>query len=175
MKRDHIEFQDRSLPLAYLITFRTFGTWLHGDDRGSMDRREYNRYGEMKLAPSVLAERRDRNLMVSPAFALDTMARAVVDQTVREVLQVRGCPLFALNVRTNHVHVVPAAAGTPESLMTSFKSYSTRRLRALARVSPTQKIWSRHGSTRYLWTEKHVETAVDYVVYGQGAELPIFD
>ncbi|HEX9659180.1 MAG TPA: hypothetical protein VGA18_02730, partial [Rhodothermales bacterium] len=24
-------------PLAYLITFTTYGTWLHGDERGSVD------------------------------------------------------------------------------------------------------------------------------------------
>ena len=24
-------------PLAYLITWTTYGTWLHGDDRGSFD------------------------------------------------------------------------------------------------------------------------------------------
>ena len=32
MKRDYIEFQARNEPTGYLITFRTYGTWLHGDD-----------------------------------------------------------------------------------------------------------------------------------------------
>ena len=33
MKRvDYIDFQDRIQPLAYLITFRCYGTWLHGDN-----------------------------------------------------------------------------------------------------------------------------------------------
>ena len=27
-----------SWPLAFLLTWTTFGTWLHGDERGSMDR-----------------------------------------------------------------------------------------------------------------------------------------
>jgi len=30
MKRDYIDFQDRSSPIGYLITFRCYGTWLHG-------------------------------------------------------------------------------------------------------------------------------------------------
>jgi hypothetical protein len=33
MKRDYIDFQDRSTPVGYLITFRCYGTWLHGDER----------------------------------------------------------------------------------------------------------------------------------------------
>ena len=34
MKRDYVDFQDRSKPIGYLITFRCYGTWLHGDKRG---------------------------------------------------------------------------------------------------------------------------------------------
>ena len=33
-----------SAPLAYFITFRAYGTWLHGDERGAVDRR-HNDYG----------------------------------------------------------------------------------------------------------------------------------
>jgi hypothetical protein len=31
-------WNDTDIPLAYLITFRCYGTWLHGDKRGSIDR-----------------------------------------------------------------------------------------------------------------------------------------
>ena len=34
------DFDDNEFPLAYLITFRCYGTWLHGDERGSY-RRSY--------------------------------------------------------------------------------------------------------------------------------------
>ena len=37
-------------PLAYLITFHTYGSWLHGDAKGSVDR-EHSRYGGA-FAPS---------------------------------------------------------------------------------------------------------------------------
>ncbi|MDQ3490280.1 MAG: hypothetical protein M3449_04330 [Acidobacteriota bacterium] len=31
-------WNDTDIPLAFLTTFRTYGTWLHGDKRGSIDR-----------------------------------------------------------------------------------------------------------------------------------------
>jgi hypothetical protein len=31
-------WNDTDLPLGYLITFRCYGSWLHGDKRGSIDR-----------------------------------------------------------------------------------------------------------------------------------------
>src|SRR5256886_8163861 len=32
------DFDDNEFPLVYLITFRCYGTWLHGDERGSYRR-----------------------------------------------------------------------------------------------------------------------------------------
>src|SRR5437763_10481531 len=45
------EFNEDHTPLGYLITFRTYGTWLHGDDRGSIDRHN-NRYGAPLVTPN---------------------------------------------------------------------------------------------------------------------------
>ncbi len=33
-------------PLGFLITFRCYGTWLHGNQRGSVDR-EHNKIGTL--------------------------------------------------------------------------------------------------------------------------------
>jgi hypothetical protein len=34
MTHPHREFNPDPVPLGYLITFRAYGTWLHGDSRG---------------------------------------------------------------------------------------------------------------------------------------------
>jgi hypothetical protein len=34
------DFDDNEFPLAYFISFRTYGTWLHGDERGSVNRKQ---------------------------------------------------------------------------------------------------------------------------------------
>ncbi|HWY68950.1 MAG TPA: hypothetical protein VNX88_09810 [Terriglobales bacterium] len=39
------------IPLAYLITFRCYGTWLHGDERGSIDRHQ-NQYQSPYIVPN---------------------------------------------------------------------------------------------------------------------------
>jgi REP element-mobilizing transposase RayT len=174
MKRDYIDFQDRSTPLAYLITIRTYGTWLHGDERGSMDRRKYNRFGDPKIEPSELNIARDRQMMEAP-FLLDANARRNVEAAIREVCKVREYVVYAVNIRTNHGHLVVIASDKPEPMMNAFKSYATRRLRSENLIGENAKVWARHGSTRYLWTEQHIDSAVEYVVNGQGDELPTFD
>jgi hypothetical protein len=39
-------------PIAYFITFTTYGTWLHGDERGSVDK-GHNRVGTEFIAPNM--------------------------------------------------------------------------------------------------------------------------
>ena len=49
----NIEWDDNEFPLAYLLTFRTYGTWHHGDERGSVDRRSFNKFGNADITPTV--------------------------------------------------------------------------------------------------------------------------
>jgi len=49
--KTEIMWNDTDIPLAYLITFRCYGTWLHGDERGSVDR-FHNQYQSPSAAPN---------------------------------------------------------------------------------------------------------------------------
>jgi hypothetical protein len=46
-----IMWNDTDTPLAYFISFRTYGTWLHGDERSSTDR-FHNQYGSPFIPPN---------------------------------------------------------------------------------------------------------------------------
>ncbi len=46
-----IMWNDTDTPLAYFMSFRTYGTWLHGDKRGSTDR-FHNQYGAPFIEPN---------------------------------------------------------------------------------------------------------------------------
>ena len=150
MKRDYIDFQERSVAMAYLITFKCYGTGLHGDDRGSADRRYFNRFGTPKIAPDAEKRKRKAGLLKDEPFVLAAAERRVVEKAIKEVCSVRGYVLFTSNVRTNHVHLVVSNNGKPERLMDTFKAYSTRALRASGLLASDRKTWSRHGSTGYL-------------------------
>jgi hypothetical protein len=51
MTQPHQEFNEDHTPVGYLITFRSYGTWLHGDRRGSVDRL-HRIYGTPRLPPN---------------------------------------------------------------------------------------------------------------------------
>jgi len=140
-----------------------------------MNRREYNLFGTAKIPANKNLHQTEQTQLKYPPIKLNECQRLVVENAIREVCINRHYELFALQARTNHVHIVVSVVGKPESVMNSFKAYATRHLRNQGLLSTESKLWSRHGSTRYLWTEKHIEIAVEYVVDGQGDELPSFD
>ena len=168
------EFDYNEFPLAYLISFRTYGTWLHGDERWSVNRKQ-NKYATFRIEPNPQLQKAERKALKCPPVKLDAYQRPVVEKAIGEVCLHRGYKLLAVNVRTNHVHTVVSAYVKPEPILQSFQAYATRKLRETGLLARNVKPWSRHGSTRYLWKEKHVDRAIDYVVNGQGDELPSFD
>ena len=167
------DFDDNEFPLAYLITFRCYGTWLHGDARGSYRRNSRLMSGVSDVPQRPGLETAERQQLKHPSIKLNARQRAVVEQSVREVCEHRRYSLRAINARTNHVHVVVSALSYPEPILDAFKSYATRALRRTGLLSAEVKPWARHGSTIYLWKERDVERAVEYVMLGQDHEFSL--
>jgi REP element-mobilizing transposase RayT len=171
----YLNWDDNEQPLAYLVTFRTYGTWLHGDERLSVDRHKgKNLYGTPRIAPNADLTKIMGDMRASDEFLLDGRCREVVDSAIRNVCEFRKYLLHASNVRTNHCHTVVTAAVKPDAIINAFKSNATRELREAGLADKEQQVWSRGGSTRYLWKPFHLERAIDYVLYGQGNDLPDF-
>jgi REP element-mobilizing transposase RayT len=167
------DFDDNEFPLAYLITFRCYGTWLHGDERGSYRRNSRLLTGVSHIPARPVLESAERQQLKHGHIKLNSKQRTIVEQAVRDVCKHRRYRMRAINVRTNHAHSVVSALSYPEPILDAFKSYSTRALRAAGLLSAKVKPWARHGSTIYLWKEREVEKAVEYVLLGQDHEFSL--
>jgi REP element-mobilizing transposase RayT len=163
-----------SSPLAYFLTFTTYGTWLHGRAPGSVDRR-HNAVGTPFLPPDTRREQESRQTLAEEPYVLDARGRDVVLRTLVEVARHRRWKLWAAHVRTNHVHVVVSAEARPEKVMADFKAYASRRLKEDANERADRTRWTQHGSTMYLWTPEQVAARVAYVVAGQGEAMAVHD
>jgi REP element-mobilizing transposase RayT len=157
-------------PIAFFISFTTYGAWLHGKDPGSVDL-EHNQFGTPVLPPNSDHEDEMRAAMTQPPYLLDGPCRAVVLRTIVEVCRHRGWRLLACHVRTTHVHLVIQANTEPEKVMSDCKAYASRRLTEAGFEDRSRKRWTRHGSTRYIWDNQHLENAIHYVLHRQGAPM----
>ena len=164
------EFNDDHTPLAYLITFRSYETWMHGDDRGSVDR-HHRRYGSPALPPSPRREKIETRLIKQPKVIFDLRQRRAIGLEINETCQFRKWTLWAVNVRTNHVHCVLTANCSAKGAMAALKANATRAMREDGCWEEILSPWSRGGSTKYIWTEEELSNAIAYVVEGQGMPL----
>jgi REP element-mobilizing transposase RayT len=175
-------------PCTWLLTFTCYGTWLHGDIRGSVDRHN-NSWPSPPVAPDEERERREFDLLRHVPVQLGAHQRLIVHQTIREVCTHRGWCLHAVNVRTNHAHVVVTANRKGGRILNDFKSYATRRMKEVNQlptacqvvlnksqagdigVKAEYKVWTRGGSARLIDTEESFHQAIDYTANEQGPNI----
>src|SRR4029079_7830351 len=105
-------------PNTYHIVWTTYGTWLHGDARGWVEK---NRQGIRRLDPE--REDKARKRMVQEAVVLNDDQRVIVDKTIRRHCELRKWQLHAVNVRSNHVHVVTTADRAADDVMRQLKAW----------------------------------------------------
>jgi REP element-mobilizing transposase RayT len=160
-------------PLAYFLTWTTYGTWLPGDERGWVAKP-----GEFR-APDARRQEAARRLMTEPALTLGAGQRRVVEDTIADHCRIRGWHLHAVSCRTRHVHVVVTAPRRdPEQVMDQLKAWCTRRLkerdrgRCPAGGAVRQNWWTQRGSKRWLNDDKSLGGATRYVLEGQGDPTP---
>ena len=80
------KLEDERIPLGYLITFRTYGTWLHGDKRGSVnDIHGLNMKGRLQK----LWEKPECELVLVPP---DFKTAAINSSTRHPFFQTRSSP-----------------------------------------------------------------------------------
>src|ERR1044071_3860989 len=135
----------KPLPLAYFLTCSTYGSWFHGDARGSVHPGN-NTFLDEPPPPNPIRERYEVSRLTHPPVTLDEPMRRIVDRTIREVCSYKGWDLHALNVRTKHLHAVVSADRDPEHVMGALKAWCARRLAGPGLVAPGPRFGTRHGS-----------------------------
>ena len=153
-------------PLAYLLTWTTYGTWLPGDERSWVDE------GKGIQQPNSKTRHEAQRKLAESSLLLDDDQRIIVERTIRQHGEIRGWTILAVNCRTNHVHVVVQAPVHPDIVMGQFKSWCTRRLKEHQigqnpTVTVRERWWTEDGSKRYLNNMASVEGAMQYVLENQ--------
>ncbi len=145
-------------PLAYFITWTTYGTWLPGDQRGWVDKHEFG----IKTG-NVVKEKAAQKRMNETAITLNTDKRMVAENAIKEACNYKGWKIHALNIRTNHIHIVISGYLTePSEILRVLKAYSTRTLNMTYKTLIRKHWWTKKGSIRHLTDKKTVNAAIEY-------------
>ncbi len=150
-------------PLAYFITFTTYGTRLPGDEKGWCKR------GSRIIEPPDPALNESARLaMTEEPVVLTQAQRDLIDAVIVKHCEIRQWILHARNVRTNHVHIVVSAPLEGSEVRGQFKAWCSRRLSEQAGLkgkgSNGQRRWfTERGDIEWIDDEEHLEGAIRYV------------
>jgi REP element-mobilizing transposase RayT len=109
--------------------------------------------------------------MSDEIVTLTAAQRQLVEATIRKHCEIRRWQLHAVNVRTNHVHVVVTAGVEPEVVMSQLKAWCSRRLSVEAGLAASEKgtknglkkWWTQHGSTKWINDPEYLRNSIIYV------------
>jgi hypothetical protein len=148
-------------PMAFFITWPTYGTWLPGNERGWV---EYHHGWQL---PSRTLEQACRACMTEKQCLLSPSERTIVLQQILETCTFRHWVHYASDCRSNHAHLVIGAKNTdPTKIRIDIKAWCTRRLKERSRPQ-RENWWAERGSIRYVWDDDSLAQVVAYVTEGQ--------
>ena len=159
-----------SQPAAYLITFSCYGTRLHGDESGSVDRLHYV-FGTPHLAPNKNLERVSLSHLRESPYELDSARQKVVLRSIWDTCLLSEWELHAAHIRTTHTHSIVSADCDPKSITGQFKGNAVRSFKEHQFDLNRKLFWTRGESNRYLWAEEDLANAVLYVIERQGKPM----
>ena len=143
-------------PLGYFITWTSYGTWLHGDERG------WHEWGKgERSGPNHELQKTAKSKMIEDEFIMSASDRSIVEDTIRKHCEIRQWTLHKANARTNHVHVVVTSPNyAPETVRDQLKSWCTRNLKP--HHPGREHFWTEGASLRYINHEEDLEVAIEY-------------
>jgi len=149
-------------PLAYHITFGTYGARLHGDPRGTVDRRQ-NAHGQHIVECSEGRERLEAGQLRRPPVLLTTEQRASAQEALVDVCLRGGWELIQVACRSDHVHVLLSSDRDPKAIRRWLKRWLGEAMSARWPLPYGQSWWAKGGSTKWVWDEAYLRSVDEYL------------
>jgi REP element-mobilizing transposase RayT len=157
----------------WMLTSTTYGTWLPGDERGSVTtvhdepgpRKRHNSPGSpIDEAMPGLRRSAQAALKSAPIYLTREQADVLLAQ-FQETAKYRQWQLLAVAIMANHFHLVVGVPGDPEpdTLLRDFKSYGSRALNRRWSKPASGTWWTEGGSKRKKADERALRAAIEYV------------
>ena len=101
--------------------------------------------------------------MTGEAVLLTESQRQRVEVVCHEHARIRNWTLHAVNVRSNHVHLVDTADQAPAVVRDQSKANSTRVLRSGPEPILSKTVWTRGGDCEIVDGDENLCRVVEYV------------
>jgi len=137
-----------------MLTWTTYGTWLQGDERGFVRDGKIVRENKGLMQANKLSQ-------VQVSVKLSKVQRQLVREAIVAEAALRGQRIYALSVKTTHIHIVVQNTGQPIGNMVAYYKKAGRL--AIKATGHTGKLWTRGYDKRFCFDEVSLEQKIGYV------------
>jgi REP element-mobilizing transposase RayT len=175
---------------SWLLSNTLYGTWLPGDERGSVtsvrDVRPADVPSDFRFEHDIPGTPWEEELpglhraaeaqLKGPPIYLDVQQAEVVLAQFQETAGYRSRVLRAVSIMLNHCHLVVQVADDPDPgrMLADFKAYASRALNRKYGKPSSETWWTTKGSKRKLKDEEALAAAIRYVLYKQPNPLVVW-
>ncbi len=149
-------------PLAYHITFGTYGTRLHGDARGTVDR-PMNEPGDPIVGENADWKRIERAKLKFPPILLTEEQRLYADSIVVSICARGGWQLHAFAARKDHVHTLLTTKADAKTVRRLLKRWLGQALSQRWPLAKEASWWAEGGSVKWVWNQRYFDNVYSYI------------
>ncbi|MGD0140842.1 MAG: hypothetical protein ABSD28_18415 [Tepidisphaeraceae bacterium] len=157
--------------IAYHITWGTYGTRLHGDPRGTVDR-EHNQRGSPILGFDEHRWEQEKQRLKFPPVRLMDEQRIFAESLIPNVCQRGHWTHRSCAVGSDHVHVILTSEHDPETIRRLLKRWLGQELSRHYPLPPGATWWAECGSIRWITEEEYYSNALQYVTRQRATKEP---
>jgi REP element-mobilizing transposase RayT len=149
-------------PLAYHITWGTYGNRLHGDPRGTVDRTHRKR-GSPVLGLDRERLEKEKSLMKFPPVRFTRDQRLFIETNIPKICEHGLWTYHICAAAIDHIHMVVSSPSDPRDIRRLAKRWMGQELSLHYRLPEGATWWSEGGSVRTVKDDAYLQSALPYV------------
>ena len=149
-------------PPAYHMTFGTYGTRLHGDERGTVSR-DQNRFGDPIIGRDDEWRHDEQTSLRFPTVYFHAEQRFFVEATIPAICQRGGWTLHIAACQRDHVHVLLSAERPGRAVRKWLKRWLGEALSERWQTQEDQTWWAEGGSVKWILDEPYFDAVFRYI------------
>jgi REP element-mobilizing transposase RayT len=149
-------------PLAYHITWGTYGIRLHGDPRGTVDRKHNDYKTKIVTTDRPRLEHEKARLKFAPV-RFTREQRLFLETALPQICERGQWTFITCAVAPDHVHLIVKSEINPETIRRLAKRWSSEALFATFPTTSIGTWWAEAGSIRWIGDDAYLQNATRYV------------
>lgn len=150
-------------PIAYHITFGTYGTRLHGDERGTIDIKR-NKPGDPIIGQNEHWQQYENQILNHKPVTFNEEQRHFIQKSLPQICERGEWTHHCSACQDNHIHIMLSTSSDEKMVRKWLKRWLGELLSNKHPLPSQQSWWAEGGSIKWIWDDFYLDAVYQYVI-----------